>query len=174
MEDLIREVGELKKRIDEQGREIERYREMESDLRSALTASRSVHEAVLDAARREADAVLAQAQAERDRVALNVDRIAEEISGEIRQLRNRRDAMRRDLLAVLDAHRAFIDSHLKAKPEEPRASAEASAQTTQAAAEESDAESSEEPGAAFEDDTLRGLEPEPEAPEPKFPREDDA
>ncbi len=115
MEALIVQVRELRDRNEEQRRRLEEYRQMEETLRSALVSSQTFSENILEAARREARALIEQARLEKEQAKLENARMPEKLSHEIRMLRQQRDRLRVELLAILETHRRLLDSLIPAE-----------------------------------------------------------
>jgi cell division initiation protein len=109
LESLIEQVRALKQDNAQQDERLEEYRQMEQTLRSALVSSQEFSQNVLESARHEANAIMEEARAKRAAADLQVTRIAEELTQEIRQLKEQRDRLKQDLLSVLAVHRQLIE-----------------------------------------------------------------
>ena len=112
LEKLIARVRELKAASDEQRARLEEYREVESSLRNALVYSQKFGDDIVSNAKREAELIVAEAKLHRDEVQAEAARLPETITREIRLLMEERDRIREDVLAVLDAHRHWVEERV--------------------------------------------------------------
>lgn len=110
MEALIVQARQLKEHNEEQRRQLEEYRQMEQSLRSALVSSQAFSENVLEAARREAQALVEEARVKKEEAQLLAARAPEKLAHEIRVLKQQRDRLRIELLAILETHRRLLES----------------------------------------------------------------
>jgi len=109
LERLINQVKQLKERIQEQSVQLDRFREMEAALRSALASSQKFAQDIVDAAKREADALIEQARLEKARARHEALQLPDSLAGDIRRLKGQRERLRAELLAVLEAHKCLLD-----------------------------------------------------------------
>lgn len=116
LEDLIEEVRNLKAVQQEQKQHLEEYRRMEATLRDALIAAQKLSDETLDAARREAAAIIEAAKLQKERMELEARRIPAALMRDIQVLEQQRNRLRIETLAILDAHRQLLDTHI---PEQP-------------------------------------------------------
>jgi cell division septum initiation protein DivIVA len=112
LEALVEQVRTLK--ADNQSLEanLEDHRQMEATLRSALVSSQKFSEEIVESARREATAIISEAEARRSEVHLDAAKIPESLAEEIQTLQEHRQHLRRELTAVLEAHRYLLDNFL--------------------------------------------------------------
>ena len=184
LEKLVSRVRELKAVNEEQRAYLNEYREIESSLRNALVSSQKFGDDVVANAKREAELIVAEAKLHRSEAQAEAARLPETITREIRMLMEERDRIREDILAVLDAHRHWVEQRV---PERDSALSErllafvnsrqgvALSEATTAAHESTngetheDAEASDEAEALHDDDeehalpdVVLGIEPETE------------
>jgi cell division initiation protein len=109
MEDLVRQVTQLRERCEEQRADIESFRELEGVLKASLGVIENYKQEILDAARREADALVAEARATRERAAAAARRLPANIAREARDLRDLRDGLRNNIRAILESHAILLE-----------------------------------------------------------------
>lgn len=109
MEELVRQVTQLRERCDEQRTDIETFRQLEGVLKASLGTIEHYKQEILDAARREADAIVAEARAMRERAAAAAHRLPVNIAREARDLRDLRDGLRNNIRAILESHAILLD-----------------------------------------------------------------
>ncbi len=126
LESLIVQVRELKERNEGQRARIEEYHEMESTLRSALASSQKFGEDLLDAAKREAQAIIEEARARKAVTEHEIAKMPMDLSNEIWELREQRNRLKNEMLAILDTHRLLIERQITA--DKPVANKEAVAE----------------------------------------------
>jgi cell division initiation protein len=112
LDKLMTRVRDLTTARDEQRTQLDEYREIESSLRDALLSSQKFGEDIVSSAKREAEIILAEARLQRDEVQAEAARLPETITREIRLLIEERDRIREDILAVLDAHRHWVEQRV--------------------------------------------------------------
>jgi len=94
-------------------------------LRNALISAERLSDNALASAKREAQTIIEAARVEQERMQFEASKLPEALMQEIKQLREMRDRLRSEMVAVLSTHRVFLDSLLPA--EEIRSSPDASA-----------------------------------------------
>ncbi|MCX5757175.1 MAG: DivIVA domain-containing protein [Candidatus Hydrogenedentes bacterium] len=109
IESMIRTIRELKDDQESLKTQMEEYRQMEATLRSALVTSQRLGEDLVDSARREADSLREAGLAEHERLMNRAGRLPEQLKDEIRRLKDQRNRLRDDMLAVLETHRTLIE-----------------------------------------------------------------
>lgn len=118
IEAMIREIRQSKDEQESLRTQMEEYRQMEATLRNALVTSQRLGEDLIDAARREADSLREAGHAEHARLMARAGRLPEELENEIRRLKDQRNRLRDDLLAVLESHRTLVTRQVPAANEE--------------------------------------------------------
>ncbi|MFP4500838.1 MAG: DivIVA domain-containing protein [Candidatus Hydrogenedentota bacterium] len=108
-EELLREIGHLRERTEDQKQNIDTFRELEGSLKTSLATIENYKEEILDSARREADAVIEEARAIRDRASVEAKKLPESIAMEARSLRDVRDSLQHNIASALEAHRILLE-----------------------------------------------------------------
>lgn len=112
---LLQELRESESALLEAKRKKDEYEQAEAALRHALVSSQKHGENVLTAAKRQAEALVEAARVEKERILLEAEQLPEALQHEIKQLRESRGRLRREMLALLSTERAFLDSLLPAE-----------------------------------------------------------
>jgi len=110
LETLITQVRTLKEAQEELKDQLQEYRQMEATLRDALMSSQKFGEDVIETAKREAGTIVAQAEAEGERRLAESAKLPPALAEEIAQLREQRNRLRSDILAILATHRALLNN----------------------------------------------------------------
>jgi cell division initiation protein len=112
LERLMTRLRELKAANEEQRAQLEEYRGVEASLRNALVSSQKFGEDIVEQAKREAALILAEARLQRDEVQAEAARLPETVAREVHLLIEERDRIRDDIIAVLDAHRHWVNERV--------------------------------------------------------------
>lgn len=107
---LVLQVQLLKERDHEQREQLQAFREMEETLRNTLVTSQKFSENITETAKREADALIEEAHLIKARAQFEAGRLPAEMAEDVRQLKERRERLRLDMLSVLDTHRNLLNT----------------------------------------------------------------
>ncbi len=111
IQELSREVSELRLDLGRRERELEEHREREITLREAmLTAQRAIDE-IREQAQKEAQLVVSEAELKADKILHNANSRVSRIVEEISELRRQRARVIEEVRGVLSLHQKLLDVH---------------------------------------------------------------
>jgi len=122
MEELIRKIHQQDEELRSRASRIVEYRESEQLLQSTLTSAQKISEEMKAQSRKEAELVLADAELQAEKIIANAQAKRLALVGEIEELKRAKISFVSQLAALVETHRAMLDSHRAhdAQQEPPR------------------------------------------------------
>jgi len=108
LEDALTEKSGLQHRVESLDAELERIRKIESTMAGALTLAQKSADELKINAHREAEMILREAEQERVRLAVDAQRGAEKLRGDIASLQATRDRFEAEFRATLAAYQELL------------------------------------------------------------------
>ena len=110
METLIREKNELSDQMKELKSELDKYKDIEKSMNSALVMAKESASQAVKAAEKEASAVLDQARTEKNAMLFSAKEQLSEIQNEIRDLKLKRDEFMMNFRTILKTHQDALEA----------------------------------------------------------------
>ena len=109
METLIREKGEIQEDLKAIQSELDKYKEIERSMNSALVMARESANQAVKAAEKESEAILAQARTDKNALLFAAKDQLNEIQNEIRDLKLKRDGFIMNFRSILRTHMEALE-----------------------------------------------------------------
>ena len=119
MEDLVRKLHQQDEELRKQSARIAEYREREMLLQTTLTTAQRMTEDLKASSRKEADLVLSDAELQAEKIIANAQAKRLQLIGEIEELKRSKTAFVSQLAAVIETHRAMLDTVRSSDAQEP-------------------------------------------------------
>lgn len=110
LDHLLRENKMLKEIRSELEQTLEKYKDIESSLRSALVSSQKMGENMITAAKLQAEALLQEARTAKARAIFKMEKLPDALRSEIQRLMDARERLRDELAAIVRSHESLITS----------------------------------------------------------------
>ena len=110
IEDLVRKTHQQDEELRKQSARIAEYREREMLLQTTLTTAQKMTDDLKGHARREADHILSAAELQAEKIIANAQAKRLQLIGEIEELKRTKTAFVSQLAAVIETHRAMLET----------------------------------------------------------------
>jgi cell division initiation protein len=111
---LSGESAELKKEVESQGRELERYKEREKSFNEAIANTQGTLDEMKLNARKEAELIVAEAEIKAEKILSAAHNRLTQLHGDISELKRQRIQLEVELGSTLEAHRKLLDASTEA------------------------------------------------------------
>lgn len=111
MEELLREIAFLKEESAQRAKELDSYREIESELRNTVICTHEMTERYKQAAEKELEITLTDAANRADKIVKEAEKESVRLHEEIARLQCVRRNLRRELKLILDGHMNLLEIH---------------------------------------------------------------
>ncbi len=119
MEELVRKLHSQEEELRHRAARLAEYRESEQLLQSTLTTAQKLSEEMKSQSRREAELVLADAELQAEKIIANAQAKRLQLVGEIEELKRAKTSFVSQLAALVETHRAMLETHRTADAQEP-------------------------------------------------------
>jgi cell division initiation protein len=119
MEELVRKLHAQEEELRHRAARIAEYREGEVLLKATLTTAQKLTEEMKAQSRREAELALADAELQAEKIIANAQAKRLQLVGEIEELKRAKTAFVSQLAALIETHRAMLETHRSQDAQEP-------------------------------------------------------
>jgi cell division initiation protein len=119
IEDLARKLNHQDEELRRQAARIGEYREREQLLQTTLTSAQKMSEELKAQARNECELILSNAELQAEKIIANAQGKRLQLIGEIEELKRTKTAFVSQIQAVIDTHRAMLDTVRASDAHEP-------------------------------------------------------
>ena len=119
LEDLVRKHNHQDKELRRQAARIAEYREREQLLQTTLTSAQKMSEEMKASARKEADLICSDGELQAEKIIANAQAKRLQLIGEIEALKRSKTAFLSQLAAVIETHRAMLETVRASDAQEP-------------------------------------------------------
>ena len=119
MEELVRKLHAQEEELRHRASRLAEYRENEQLLQSTLTSAQKLSDEMKSQGRRESELLLANAELQAEKIIANAQAKRLQLVGEIEELKRAKTAFVSQLGALIETHKAMLETHRQSDAQEP-------------------------------------------------------